>query len=424
MKKSIIIALMALCPISAMAQQEYTLKGSYTDKEGREWTVTENVVTKQRRTTSQGDRNAHLDYSNTNMPEFLSVGIAESLMARYPDYRTAYWKDYTYVQGYLFDAIFRLYDLTKDERYLNYVKTYMDNFVSAEGRYLGGELNNLDNFMTGSAFCSLYHYTNDEKYRKAALEILSHVDSYPSSDGQFWHNMRKNSMWVDGVFMMQMFLIRCAQYVGDADHCIEVSCRNIKAAAKHLQREDGLMLHAWTLTEETWADENGLAPTTWSEGMGWYALVIAELLEQLPKSHPDYKEILAIYTKMVAGLKAVQDPRTGGWYMVIDKTQHPLNFIDPSGTGMFLYSIEKGIRLGLISRKEYQPVTRRAYECLWPFINVNSQGLLDVLGGCDGVGVKENDLIYMTLTKIVNAKEAVGGVLWGSLIMEQDSIRK
>ena len=44
---------------------------------------------------------------------------------------------------------------------------------------------------------------------------------------------------------MQMFLIRCAQYVGEADYCYDVACRNIMAAARHLQRPDGLVLHAW-----------------------------------------------------------------------------------------------------------------------------------------------------------------------------------
>ena len=120
----------------------------------------------------------------------------------------------------------------------------MDHFVDEAGNYKGGGLTNLDNFMTGSAFCTLYGRTGDEKYKKAVLQILKAVDHYPSSDGQFWHGNRSPNMWVDGVFMMQMFLIRCAQYVGEADYCYDVACRNIITAARHLQRPDGLILHA------------------------------------------------------------------------------------------------------------------------------------------------------------------------------------
>ena len=104
---------------------------------------------------------------------------------RYPDYRMAYWKDYTYVQGYMFEAMDRLGQLTGDSRYLEYIKKYMDHFVDEAGNYKGGGLTNLDNFMTGSAFCTLYGRTGDEKYKKAVLQILKAVDHYPSSDGQF-----------------------------------------------------------------------------------------------------------------------------------------------------------------------------------------------------------------------------------------------
>ncbi len=93
-----------------------------------------------------------------------------------------------------------------------------------------GGLTNLDNFMTGSAFCTLYGVLVMKNIRRRPCRYESD-DKYPSSDGQFWHGNRSPNMWIDGVFMMQMFLIRCAQYVGEADYCYDVACRNIIAAA-------------------------------------------------------------------------------------------------------------------------------------------------------------------------------------------------
>ena len=194
--------------------------------------VTQETTTRYRRTTSQGVPEAKLGYTPGVTPEYLAIPLSETVMTRYPDYRMAYWKDYTYVQGYMFEAMDRLGQLTGDSRYLEYIKKYMDHFVDEAGNYKGGGLTNLDNFMTGSAFCTLYGRTGDEKYKKAALQILKAVDHYPSSDGQFWHGNRSPNMWVDGVFMMQMFLIRCAQYVGEADYCYDVACRNIITAAR------------------------------------------------------------------------------------------------------------------------------------------------------------------------------------------------
>lgn len=389
--------------------------------------VTQDITTRYRRTTSQGVAEAKLNYQPGMELSRLSIPLVETVMTRYPDYRMAYWKDYTYVQGYMFEAMDRLGLLTGDSKYLEYIKKYIDNFLDEDGNYRGGELTNLDNFMTGSTFCTLYGRTGEEKYKKAALQILKAMDTYPSSDGQFWHGNRSPNMWVDGVFMMQMFLIRCAQYVGEAEYCYDIACRNIITAARHLQRPDGLVLHAWTTEPEktVWADKRtGLSPEVWSEGMGWYTLVVPELLALLPKSHPSYNQVLDIYQKMCKGLKNVQDEKTGGWFMVVDKGNNPLNFIDPSGTAMFTYSIQRGVQLGLLKPKEYASVAQRGYQSLFPFVVVNSRGLLDVIGACDGVTIKKDFTEYVTVPKILNAKEAVAGMLWAAVIMETEQLKK
>lgn len=407
------------------AQNIVSTTGYLVDENNVTMTVSQQVITKLRRTTSQGNPDARLKYQSGSISGSLAIPLAETVMARYPDYRTAYWKDYTYVQGYMFEAMDRLTQLTGDARYIQYMKQYMDHFIDEQGNYKGGPLTNLDNFMTGSAFCLLYKWTGDERYKKAVLQILDAVEGYPESDGQFWHTNKSPDMWIDGVFMMQMFLIRCAQYVSRADYCLDIACKNVLAAARHLQRSDGLLLHAWTVNTQKveWADkQTGLSPEVWSEGMGWYALVLPELLAVLPKDHTCYNAVLNVYCKMVDGLKNMQDKDTGGWFMVVDKGSHPLNFIDPSGTAMFVYSIQRGIDLGLLESKQYASIAYHGYKCLFSFVQVNPKGLVDVIGACDGVTVKKDFLSYVTVAKMLNAKEAVAGILWAAVIMEKKDL--
>lgn len=156
--RKIIAGVYVLCGLGtvfpAMAQnREVNQRTTGTVVEGEvTMLVTQETTTRYRRTTSQGVPGAKLEYTPGITPERLALPLSETVMARYPDYRMAYWKDYTYVQGYMFEAMDRLGQLTGDGKYLEYMKEYINHFVDGDGNYKGGGLTNLDNFMTGSAF--------------------------------------------------------------------------------------------------------------------------------------------------------------------------------------------------------------------------------------------------------------------------------
>lgn len=380
--------------------------------------------------TSPGLPEAKLNYSPNVAPKFWSVATAETIMARYPDYRTAYWKPWTYVHGYAFRAFEMLYRSTGDKRYLDYVRTYIDQFVDEKGGYHGDKLTNLDNLMTGSSIVALYEYTHDERYKIAAAEFRKAFDTYPrNSDGGFWHgNTATGQMWVDGVFMGQMFLLRYGRSIGDTDYCYNEAAKQITIFAKHgLKGDSGLYLHAWTERPDlkTWADpKTGLSSEVWSEGLGWYALILVEALETLPTEHPKRAEILDIYRRLAAGLKYTQDPNTGAWFMIVDKQAAPGNWTDPSGTGMFVYALQRGIELRLLDEKEYGSAVAAGYRGLTGFARVNDRGLVDVFGGGDGISVKQNYEAYVTVPRTVNAKETVIGFLWATAVVERAAIAK
>jgi unsaturated rhamnogalacturonyl hydrolase len=386
-------------------------------------------VVKPKRGTSQGLPDARLNYTPGKPVKYWSVATAESIMARFPDYRQAYWKDWSYVHGYMFYGFEMLYRSTGDKKYLDYIQKYIDNFVDDQGNYHGDKLTNLDNMMTGSSIVDLYGYTHDERYKKVAEQFRKVFDNYPrSADGQFWHGNTSPNMWIDGVFMGQMFLIRYGKIIGDTKYCNDEAAKQITVCAKHLLKgNSGLYLHAWTEKPEkaAWADPTtGLSPEVWSEGMGWFALVTAELLAELPKDHPKYAEVLDIYKRMAAGLKKTQDPKTGGWFMIVDKGDQPDNWIDPSGTGMFVYYIQRGIDLGLLKKSEYGPVVANGYKSLITFGIVNDHGLVDVVGGGDGISIKKDYHTYVTYKRMTNAKETVGAFLWGTAIVEKAKANK
>ncbi len=385
-----------------------------------------------------GDPAARLDFTPGRPPKFWSVAAADTVMARWPDYTQAYFNAWTYVNGYELYGFEMLWHATGDRKYFDFTKRYIDRFVDTNGNFLAvlnakGKTNrpsfgNLDNMMTGNTLVMLYENTHDERYKKAATQIRRALDNYPRNrDGGFWHNQRMNGqMWIDGVFMGEMFLMRYGRSIGDSDYCRNEVTRQITVYAHRAQRGDsGLYLHGSFEPGHggkvpDWADpKTGLSPEVWSEGLGWYALVTVEALAGLPKDHPRRAEMEDIFRRLAAGLKRTQDPQSGRWFQVVDKGDQPGNWTDNSGSAMFTYTLAKGIELGLLDKAEYAPVVAKGYAGITANARINDRGLLDIYSACDGVGVQNSYDRYIHYKQSVNAKEAVAGFLWATAIVEK-----
>jgi len=98
----------------------------------------------------------------------------------------------------------------------------------------------------------------------------------------------------------------------------------------------GLLLHGYDESKSApWANKTtGLSSDVWGEGLGWYAILIADVFDWLPADHPSRPTLMGILQKIVAGLKANQDAKTGRWCQVVDKCSEPGNWNESSGTGM------------------------------------------------------------------------------------------
>lgn len=61
----------------------------------------------------------------------------------------------------------------------------------------------------------------------------------------------------------------------------------------------------------------------------------------------------------------------------------------------------------------------KAYNSLISFAKINERGLVDIVGGGDGIGVKSDYETYVNYNRIINAKETVGAFIWGTTLMEK-----
>lgn len=357
--------------------------------------------------------------------EKLSTKLASTIMQRHPDPNTYPWRSWCYPQGYMLMGMAKLFSSTHDSVYYRYIMKYADEQVDSLGNIARFKGNSMDDMMAGAVIVWAYQQTGLEKYRKAATQIRRSFDDYPrTSDSLFWHGRKTHGeVWVDGVFMGQMFLTKYGKYIGDSKYCFNEAARQLIGIYNKLRKgNSGLLYHAWDEDRDAkWADPvTGLSSEVWSEGLGWYALVLVETLDIFPKDHPKRLELEQICRNLMKGLKKVQDPKTGLWFQVVDKGDRSDNWNDTSGSAMFLYAFEKAGELGIIPENQFKRVVEKAYRGILNKAKTNpADGLIDIVNACDGVCVQTSYDVYINYPQKVNAKEAVAGVLWGSWIIDK-----
>jgi rhamnogalacturonyl hydrolase YesR len=354
----------------------------------------------------------------------LSIALADTIMARHPDPLTIPHKNWCYVHGYVLAGFEKILESTGDPKYFDYIRKYVDAHVTADGDLPAFTGESLDDMMAGTAIIAVFQKTRDERTRKAAERIRRSFDDYPrNSDGGFWHaRSLPREMWIDGVFMGQMFLTRYGAAIGDTAVCFEEAVRQIGVMADRLAKgRSGLYYHGYDEGRTAqWADRvTGLSSDVWSEGLGWYALALVETLSLIDPRHAGREKVARILRGLVEGLARVQDPRTGLWYQVVDKGEKGDNWHDTSGSAMFVYAIQRAIELGYVSSQVYRPVAEKGYAGILTKAAEGADGLVDIRDACDGVGVQNSYGDYVNYTRVLNAKEAVGSVLWASVIMEK-----
>jgi rhamnogalacturonyl hydrolase YesR len=360
-----------------------------------------------------------------NEPVNYSEMVARSFIKRFPDPDTIHWtgekNHFSWQAGYIMFAMEKMWKATGDKAYLDYIRRYVDQQVDELGNVPDFKNNALDNFLPGYAILFMYEQTHLEKYKIAATTIRHGFDNYPrTSDGMFWHaGWAKNQAWVDGVFMGQIFLARYGKTIGDSEYAFNEAVKQITLAAKHCQKENGLLLHGWDDSRSAqWADKKtGNAPEVWSEGLGWYAVLLADIFDYLPKEHPGYSKVLEIHRRLCRGIKEAQDPRTGMWCQVVDKCNEPGNWNEASGTGMFIYLLNNSAKKGLIDKKEYLPVVQKAFSGLKTKAITNKNGFIDLID-CSSIGIQKDYTAYISQPHEVSTFAAFGSFIIGTASIE------
>lgn len=296
-----------------------------------------------------------------------ALKFADAVMAR-SDSLIYYHRDkpkYEYDYAFLGSAIAKLGKY--DQKYFDYMKAYIDYFVEEDGTIKGFKLSdyNIDRIRPGWNMLTLYKKTGEEKYWKAAENLVQQMETHPRTKSNgFWHKKRYPwQMWLDGIYMASPFLVRYATMFGEPKWYDEVAHQIELIYEKTRDPQTGLVYHAWDESrEQRWSNsETGQSKHFWSRGTGWYMMALVDVLDYLPKDHPEREKIIAILQNLSEALLNVRDSQTGLWYQVLDQGGREGNYLEASGSAMFIYAFAKGAKKGYLDKK-YLEIAQNSFD--------------------------------------------------------------
>ncbi len=341
------------------------------------------------------------------------------------DYPLERW---AYVPGMLLMAMARAGIQLEDARYYDFMQRHMDRYIGADGMIAGYSLEeyNLDQINQGKNLFYQLERTGDSRYAKAADTLAAQLIGQPrTSEGGFWHKkVYPFQMWLDGLYMASPFLAEYAKVFERPELTDEVARQLLLVESKTRDKRTGLLRHGWDESrEQEWADSiTGVSPHVWSRAMGWYAMAMVDSLEHFPITHPQRGTIIGIFQRMCHALAAVQEPESGLWYQVLDQGSRKGNYLEASGSIMFVYAMAKGLRLRYLE-PVFRTAMQRGYEgIIGRLVTEDEQGV-HLHQICNGAGLSKDRNgsfdYYISEAVVSDHYMGIGPLLLASLEVER-----
>lgn len=300
-----------------------------------------------------------------------------------------------YVHGLVLTSFEELNKQFPKKIYQDYIRSYVDNLVQNDGSIATYKIDsyNIDMIVAGRLLFNLYESTKENKYLIALQTLKKQIEEQPRTiSGGFWHKkIYPNQMWLDGLYMGEPFY---AQYTKTFENG-----KNFEDIAKQfelIERYDKdpktkLLYHAWDESKQMpWANKvTGTSPNFWSRSLGWYAMALVDVLDYFPKDHPNYNQLVEQLNDLAAALIPFQH-KTGLWYQVTDKGELKGNYLEGSGSAMFVYALAKGVNKGYLPKK-YKKVALKGFDGITKkLIKTNDKGEIIITQVCAVAGLGGN----------------------------------
>lgn len=319
-----------------------------------------------------------------------------------------------YHQGVFLSGMERTYLLSKEEKYGDYIKAWMDYFINENGKIEKWDTTQeFDDMQPGILLFDLYKRTGDVRYKTVLDSFAPVVEQWPkNATGGFWHKYyHPNQMWLDGLYMIGPF---CAMYAATfgKEYFFETVYQQMNSMRTNMMDpKTGLLYHAWDDSKlEEWADkETGLSNQFWGRALGWYAVAILDILDYMPENHPRRAAFISAEIDIINALIKFQDEETGLWSQVVDKPKEAGNWFETSCSSLFTYAIAKAIKKGIVD-ESYKKYMHKGYEGVIKTLTFDEDNNLFVNKVCVGTCVGDYEY-YIKRDTVQNDLHGMGAFI-------------
>ena len=345
-----------------------------------------------------------------------SQRMALSEIERFPDPTLLDFREeprWSYTNGLVLQAMSKVYEQFGNKKIYDYIYDYGNRMVNHDGTIATYKLSNynLDMIKSGDAIFYLYEVTKEARFLKAMDTLHKQLKGQPTtSEGGYWHKkVYPYQMWLDGVYMAEPFHAKYAKSFlagKEAKNVFDHIILQFDLIEKYNRdQETGLYYHGWDESrEQKWADkETGLSQNFWSRGMGWYGMALVDVLDYLPEDHPGIERILKYLNQYAEAIIKYQDS-TGVWYQVLDQGEREGNYLEATGSCMFTYTLAKGVNNGYLPDR-FMDYAVEAYEGIFKqFISVDGDGIVSLNNCCSVAGLGGDPYRDGTFEYYINEK--------------------
>lgn len=171
--------------------------------------------------------------------------------------------------------------------------------------------------------------------------------------------------WCDALFMAPPVLTLYAQLKKNETYLDQMHKYYLETYNLLYDQEERLFARdvrfQWQGKDTDLKEENG-KKIFWSRGNGWVLGGLALILNDMPADYKNRAFYEKLYLEMAEKIKAIQ-PEDGLWRTSL-LSPESYDHGEVSGSGFYTFALAWGINNGLLNKREYAPVVKRAWKAL------------------------------------------------------------